>query len=221
MTITDAPEQHDTRRRGTTRQEVIETTVELIAVHGQDLSMRMVGERLGMQAASLYWYIGSKAELLDAAADLVYARAAQLHHRINANHDTADLIRLRISGYRQYLLNNDQLYTVVAGRTVAGPGFMAFAEPLLRLLDDAGMGSTEAALALGALLAYTHGSVSAQRGPIAQEFQSIDALRQRLQEDYTPRLLAGCATALTSVTYHQRQFQYGLSALLGGITAQA
>lgn len=218
MTITDAPEQHDTRRH-ITRHRVIETAVDLISEHGREFSMRILAAHLGVQAASLYWYVDSKAELLDAAADLVYARAAQLHRRVNADHDIADLLRLRISGYRQHLLNNDQLYTVVTGRTVAGPGYMAFAEPLLQLLDNAGLSSTEAALALGALLSYTHGSMSAQRGPIAQEFQSINAMRERLAD--APALLAGCATILTSVTYHQRQFQFGLNALIRGMLPTA
>lgn len=214
MTITDATERHDTRRR-ITRGEVVEAAVDLIAEHGEDFSMRILGERLGVQAASIYWYVGSKAELLDAAADLVYGRAAELNHRITASHEPGDIIRLRLSNYRQYLLDN-HLITLLINRTVAGPGYMAFAEPLLQLLEDGGLGTTEGALALGALLAYTHGSVSAQRGQMAQEFTSIDELRLRLHDQAAP-LLAGCAGTLTSVTYRQRQFQYGLNAMLRGM----
>ena len=52
------------------RQQVVDEALELLDDEGLDaLSLRALAGRLGVQAPTLYWHIGSKAELLDALAD--------------------------------------------------------------------------------------------------------------------------------------------------------
>ncbi|HEY4266968.1 MAG TPA: TetR/AcrR family transcriptional regulator C-terminal domain-containing protein [Galbitalea sp.] len=54
------------------RQQVIDEALRLLDDVGLDaLSLRTLAGRLGVRAPTLYWHIGSKAELLDALADAI------------------------------------------------------------------------------------------------------------------------------------------------------
>lgn len=54
------------------RQQVIDEALRLLGEQGLDaLSLRTLAARLGVQAPTLYWHIGSKGELLDALADAI------------------------------------------------------------------------------------------------------------------------------------------------------
>ena len=56
------------------RERVVRVALELLDEVGlDDLSMRRLAERLGVTAASLYWYVRDKSELLDLLADAMSA----------------------------------------------------------------------------------------------------------------------------------------------------
>jgi TetR/AcrR family tetracycline transcriptional repressor len=58
------------------RQQVVDEALRLLDGEGLDaLSLRTLAGRLGVQAPTLYWHIGSKAELLDALADAIMDEA--------------------------------------------------------------------------------------------------------------------------------------------------
>jgi len=60
------------RRPGLTREQVVTTALELVEEQGLDaLSMRRLGARLGIEAMTLYTYVSSKDDLLDAVAGTV------------------------------------------------------------------------------------------------------------------------------------------------------
>jgi len=60
------------------RQQVLDEALRLLDDEGLDvLSLRALAGRLGVQAPTLYWHIGSKAELLDALADGIMDEAIQ------------------------------------------------------------------------------------------------------------------------------------------------
>src|SRR2546430_5205376 len=57
-----------------TREQIVTEAVRLLHADGLEaLSMRKLGTRLGAGATSLYWHVGSKEQLLELAADAVYA----------------------------------------------------------------------------------------------------------------------------------------------------
>src|SRR4029453_15000835 len=58
------------------RQQVVDGGPQLLRDDGLDaLSLRTLAGRLGVQAPTLYWHIGSKADLLDALADAIMDEA--------------------------------------------------------------------------------------------------------------------------------------------------
>ncbi len=60
---------------GLSREAVIQAALELLDAAGVDgLSMRAVAERLGVRAASLYWHVRDKEQLLDSVAEAILDR---------------------------------------------------------------------------------------------------------------------------------------------------
>lgn len=56
---------------GLTRDQIVETALTLMDEHGQEwLTMRRLADRLGVAAPTLYWHVGNRGELIDAAVDL-------------------------------------------------------------------------------------------------------------------------------------------------------
>ena len=121
------------------REAVIEAALDVLEVVGIDgLSMRALAERLGVKAASLYWHIRDKDQLLELVADAVLERAE------------APLV----SGTwrEQAAAACDQLGEVVAGRPAAAavvlgsPGAVLrsrFTRELSRILASAGVADAE------------------------------------------------------------------------------
>src|SRR5512144_1803532 len=63
------------RRAPLSRARVVEVAIELAGREGIDaLSMRRLGQELGVEAMSLYTHVRSKDDLLDGMADAVVAR---------------------------------------------------------------------------------------------------------------------------------------------------
>ena len=60
------------RQRGLTRERLVEVALELINQEGLDaLSMRALAERLDVKAASLYWHVRDRRELLELLAESI------------------------------------------------------------------------------------------------------------------------------------------------------
>ena len=58
------------RQRGLTRERLVRSALELIGEEGlEGLSMRALADRLDVKAASLYWHVRDRRELLDLLAD--------------------------------------------------------------------------------------------------------------------------------------------------------
>lgn len=102
-----------------TRQDVIQAGVEILDAYGLgDLSMRRLGERLGVKAGALYWHVANKQTLLAAVSDAILggpegpttvpARDAELgdgvvtwaqtfRHTLLRHRDAAELVASTIS----------------------------------------------------------------------------------------------------------------------------
>ena len=102
-------------QKGLTRERLVEAALELIDKEGlEGLSMRALAERLQVKAASLYWHVRDRDELLDLLADAildsvsrtrqrsswretVQAAAGALQHSVSAHKD-ANRILLEVPG---------------------------------------------------------------------------------------------------------------------------
>jgi len=133
---------------GLTRERVTGAALELLDSDGLDgLSMRGVADRLGVKAASLYWHVRDRRELLDLVAASVLAGVP-----LPADGPWRGRVIALVAGLRALLDEHPNLAPLL----VEARGAVAGSPPgagLVELLDGAGLTADEAASAAGALLA--------------------------------------------------------------------
>jgi AcrR family transcriptional regulator len=138
-----------------TTPQVVAAAVE-IADGDQDLamlSMRRVAESLGVGTMSLYTYIASREELLEAMLDRVYAEAVE---RLGPPDDTPwpdGLRRVAAANWELYL-RHPWVLQVFTGRPPLGPHAIAKYERELSVID--GIGLTDVEMDAVITLLHTH-----------------------------------------------------------------
>lgn len=137
--------------RGTlTREQVVRAALALLDEVGLDgLSMRSLADRLGVKAASLYWHLRDKDQLLGLLAEAILAEVPEPPD--GAWRPALDAFA---SGYRTVLLAHRDAARVVAGLQT-GPAALRLYERLLAILLDAGFTADDAADAAALLLGQT------------------------------------------------------------------
>jgi AcrR family transcriptional regulator len=106
-----------------------------------DLSMRRLAERLGVTAASLYWYVRDKSELLELVADAITAElplpSSSLPWRAQ--------LEATARALRQITRAHRDAARVLAGTTPTGPNRLRAIDALLGILRGAGFSPKDTA----------------------------------------------------------------------------
>jgi TetR/AcrR family tetracycline transcriptional repressor len=98
------------------RQQVVDEALRLLDDQGLDaLSLRTLAARLGVQAPTLYWHIGSKAELLDALADAIMDEVMQAIPESGPGDDWAHWLLTSLVELREAMLRHRD-----GARTISG-----------------------------------------------------------------------------------------------------
>ncbi len=125
-----------TTRPPLTREAIVGVAVELADSDGLEaVSMRRLGQRLGVDPMSLYNHVGDKDDLLDAMADAVVAT-------IEPRTDAAawpSALRAQIMAARATMLRHPWAATVVARPRDPGPATLGYMERLMAILRDGGV----------------------------------------------------------------------------------
>ncbi len=122
------------------------------------VSMRRVGEQLGVTAMSLYSYVPGKAELLDLMVDRVYGEVPPA-----LTGEPSDSWRDRVEHIardaRALYLRHQWLLQVATARPVLGPNAIARYDRWLRAIDGLGLSDLDMDLIVTMVGDYVHGSV--------------------------------------------------------------
>ncbi|MGY1605045.1 TetR/AcrR family transcriptional regulator C-terminal domain-containing protein [Geodermatophilus sp. SYSU D00815] len=124
------------------------------ATAGADVSLRQVGERLGVTAMALYTYVAGKAELLDLMHDAVHAEAelpadgGDWHAAVHAWAGALLAVHVR----------HPWTLRISFARPVLGPHEQAVLEALVGILRDAGLAPAAARPAVTALYHLVRGT---------------------------------------------------------------
>jgi len=207
------------RPRGSlVREAVVEAALALVDAEGIDaLSMPRLARQLDAGVMTLYGYVRSKQELLDAVA--LRAIAEVRIPELNAGDGRAILLGWG-RGMRRMLLSHPGVAGVLARRSVLGAGIFRGLEILLGPLQRHGFATEEAVRAIYAVLIYTLG-FDIWEAPRTRE-QPEGAYAALWREEFA-RLPVGqfphVAAALThlSTVASEAQFEFGLQALVAGI----
>ncbi|MEV4555819.1 TetR/AcrR family transcriptional regulator [Kitasatospora sp. NPDC049285] len=187
------------------------------------LSMRKVAAEVGVKAASLYWHVRNKEELLDLLNDAIVADAEAPPREGDWRAQYLEYGRR----YRRLLLDKRDAAKVVAGRLAPGPHTLRLLEDQLDRLRAAGFRDADAAMASYLLSAYVQGFVLQEQSPLsaaeaagASRGEAARAAGQGLRAlppDAFPNLVA-LAEDLTDPDMDTR-FEFGLHRIADGLAA--
>lgn len=149
-----AIEESDERRARLTRERVLRAAVDLADRGGiEALSMRKLGEELGVDAMALYRHVRNKDEILDGIVDVIVGE-------IDASGPTEDwkaALRERIIAARRVMLRHPWAPRVIEERPNPGPATLAYMESVLAILRDGGFSLDVAHHAMHVLGSRTFG----------------------------------------------------------------
>ncbi|GAA0421093.1 TetR/AcrR family transcriptional regulator [Streptomyces luteireticuli] len=212
---------------GVTRENLADAALLLLEREGpKGLSMRKVAAEVGVQAASLYWHIRNKEELLDLASDALWEGYTPLPPGRTATADTwRDCLATASRRLRTHLLTHAGAVRVLAGRFAPGTRSPGPMEEMLALLRRAGFGPADTADAAYTLLTWVQGFVLHEAVPMsaaeehgASPQEAAAEARERLAglpADRYPHLVE-LAGELSGPGMDSR-FEFGLARLLDGL----
>ena len=208
-------------RAGLTRRRVLTTAVAMADAAGIDgLTMRKLGEELGVEAMSLYHHVANKTALLDGMVDSVFAEIVT--PELDPDSDWRAAVRERCSSMRAVLIRHPWATPLMESRTAPGPATLGQHDAMLGLLRAAGFPIPLAAHAYSLLDAYVYGfalqeaSLPFRTGEEAGEVAQAIMADQPL--DAYPHLAELMTEHVLRPGYaYGDEFDYGLELILDGL----
>ena len=216
-------------RQSLSRELVLETAVALVDHEGiAALSMRRLGQELGVEAMSLYHHVANKEALLDGLVDVV---VEELNAEVGpgggpqAERDWAAAMRARILTARTVMLRHKWLPSVLESRASVSAPLVAYYEGVLATLRAGGFSNDLAHHTLHALgsraIGFSQelfdpakgGGDAEQSGAdiaaMAEAFPHLMAMMAEVAHDDPDSTLGWCDD--------QTEFEFGLDVLLDGL----
>ena len=117
------------------KERVLRTAVELADRGGSEaVSMRKLGQELGVDAMSLYHHVRSKDDILDGIVDVVVGEIALS----SPGTDWKPVLRRQVMAARRVMLRHPWAPGVIEARAEPGPATMRYMEAVLTILRDGG-----------------------------------------------------------------------------------
>ena len=137
-----------------TRERVIAGAVALADREGLDgLSMRRLGEELGVEAMSIYNHVANKDDLINGMADAVFGEIELPSH----TDDWKAAIRKRSVSFREVLTRHPWATSVRDSGTNPGPATLRHHDRVLATFRNGGFTVPKAAHAFSAIDSYIYG----------------------------------------------------------------
>lgn len=201
------------------RERVLRAAVSLADERGIDaLTMRALGEQLGVEAMSLYYHVGNKEQLLDGMVDLVYGEIEQPSGELDWQ--TA-LRRVAISA-RQAVSRHRWAIILMETRTRPGPANLRHHDSVIGCLRGAGFSIKQAIHAFSVLDSYVYGfALQELTMPFetSEEFVEVaESILAQFPADEYPHLAETITEHVTKSGYdYAAEFEVGLELILDGI----
>jgi AcrR family transcriptional regulator len=210
-------EQSRAERKPLTRDAIVEAALALLERDGlQGLSMRRLAQELGAGAASLYWHVGDKEELLSLMLDRIVGEAELVEP---SSENWQEQVKEMLRATRRLMLKRRDAAQISLGRIPAGPNSLPVLERTLAVLAAAGLPARVISYAADMFALYVGGfayeeSMPQQGDPAAfgeylaslppEQFPTLTAL--------APDLVAGGA---------EERFEFAIDLLVRGLEAMA
>jgi AcrR family transcriptional regulator len=196
---------------------VLRAAIELADKEGLDaLSMRKLGQELGVEAMSLYNHVANKGEILDGIVDLVAREAEEPHPGIGWK----ATIRELLVSLHDLFLRHRWACGIWMSRGTIGDERMRLAETVLRTLREGGLSADLAYRAFHILQSHVIGYTSYQLSFPYSRDELADRAERFLRDfpvDDFPYLMEHVGQHLDARRQTESDFEYGLDLILDGL----
>lgn len=213
-------------RNPLTRESVLKAAVALADDEGiLSLSMRKLGQRLGVEAMSLYNHVGNKDDLLAGIADMVVAEFDLPLDQL----EWQGAMRHAAKGVRTALLRHPWAATLIESQVTSSQVRFERAEAMIGTLRRAGFSIEQAYKAQLTINSYVYGFVQQEiHWPFKPEEQSNVAatLQHQIPSDEYPYVTEMLGSIIETRLQEQAEneagsyesdFEFGLDLLLDGL----
>ena len=182
------------------------------------LSMRKLGEALGVEAMSLYNHVANKDELLDGMVDLVFSEI----DLPSGGADWRTAMRQRAVSARQALSRHPWAIGLMESRTTPGPATLRHHDSVIASLREAGFSIEMAAHAYSVLDSYIYGFALQEASlpfHTAEETEEVvqNILKQMPTDEY-PHLTELAVEHVLRPGYdYGNEYEFGLDLILDGL----
>jgi AcrR family transcriptional regulator len=203
------------------RELVLQTALRLADQGGlESLSMRKLGQELGVEAMALYYHFANKDEIVDGIVDLVFSEI----DLPAAGTDWKPAMRQRAISLRDALLRHRWSIGLMEARRNPGPANLRHHDAVIGNLRAAGFDMELVAHAYSALDAYIYGFALTKMNLPFDSGDDVAAMAQDMLEpfpvDEYPNLVAFITEHAMKPGYDfGNEFEYGLDLVLDGLAA--
>ena len=211
------------KRQPLDRDRVVRVALELLDEVGLDgLSMRRLADKLGVKAASVYWHVRDKEELLDLVFDRVIGEVEVPNPDPLRWQEQVWEVARRM---RRVTNSHRDVARIQLGRFPIGPNALVFSEGLLAILRAAGLPNRASAY-FAALLPMYVSAFSLEEASGLKTPGGDEALPEKVLEeirDYFASLPAKSFANLSALAGEvtrgdpDDRFEFGLELLLDGL----
>ncbi|MBO3749493.1 TetR/AcrR family transcriptional regulator C-terminal domain-containing protein [Streptosporangiaceae bacterium NEAU-GS5] len=207
------------RRERLTRERVLLAAVALADVEGiESLTMRKLGEKLGVEAMSLYNHVASKSDLYDGMIDTVFGEIGLP----GGEGDWKTAMRKRAISVRSALSRHPWAIGRMESRSTPGPATLRHHDAVIGILRGAGFSITLAAHAVSALDSYIYGFTLQQKNLPFDTAEDTAKITQAIMARFTsgeyPHLTEMAVEHVLRPGYdYGSEFMFGLDLILDGL----
>jgi AcrR family transcriptional regulator len=204
-----------TRKRvALTRDQVLRAAVRLADQSGiESLTMRRLGEQVGVEAMSLYNHVASKEDLLAGMAELIFEEIDQPD---GGQADWKAAMRQQAISVRRVLTRHRWAINLLEARIAPSPAAMRHYDNALKCLRNAGFSTEMTFHAYGVIYCYIFGFVL-NFNPARHEAQARQLVNDAGSEQY-PFAREIIVEYMDRPDFHsEREFERGLGLILDGL----
>jgi len=184
----------------------------------ESLTMRKLGQELGVEAMSLYNHVANKDDILDGIVDLVFSEIAVP----SARADWKAAMRRRGFSARDVLLSHPWATSLMQTRTKPGPATLRHHDAVLGSLRKAGFTVDMAAHAFSVMDGYIYGfalqQINLPSHTSEEAAELAESILRDLPSDEYPHLAEMIVEHALKPGYdYAEEFAFGLDLILDGL----
>jgi AcrR family transcriptional regulator len=205
------------RRVPLSRERVLDAAIKLADQGGlESLSMRKLGQELGVEAMAVYYHFANKDEVIDGIVDIVFSQI----DLPASGADWKSAMRQRAVSLRDVLLRHRWAIGLMESRRKPGPANLRHHDVVIGSLRSAGLNMPTIAHAYSLVDSYVYGfALFAMNLPFDPSEEVAD-LGQGVLRAYPvnayPNLVAYISAMRPGYNYGD-EFEYGLDLILDGL----